>query len=174
MTISTRKLTPRLPGLMAGALAAVLACSPGAMAAEALRIENAWARAAPGVPNGAAFVTMVNAGPTADRLIGAATDAAQTAELHTHLHEGGIMRMRKVDAIPIPANGTVTLAPGGDHVMLFDLKRQLKEGQTFTLKLTFANAGTIPVEVPVLGAGATGPAAMGVSGHQGMHGGMHQ
>ncbi|KAF0221208.1 MAG: hypothetical protein FD176_3226 [Rhodospirillaceae bacterium] len=117
-------------------------------------VEKPWARATAGqAANGAAYLTLV--GPeNGDRLVSAASPVAEVVELHTHIEEDGIMRMRAVEAIPVPAGGTVELKPGGLHIMLIGLKAPLKEGRRFPLTLTFERAGPIRMEIPVLAAGA--------------------
>lgn len=143
----------------------------------ALSIEGAFARATPGAAkNGGAFLTIVNTGAQADTLTAASAPVAPVAELHTHIKEGDVMKMRPVEAIEVPAGGTVTLQPGGLHVMLMGLTEPLKEGQSFPLKLTFAKAGAVEVAVDVKGVGAMGP--MGGMDHsqmpmQQMHDQMH-
>lgn len=123
-----------------------------------LEIREAWARASTGrTETAAAFLTIRNKSEDTDRLIAARSDHAQAVELHTHIHEDGVMRMRQVDAIALPANSTIEMAPGGDHVMLFNLKTPLEKGQTFPLTLTFDKAGNVKVEVEVLSVGASGP-----------------
>lgn len=99
--------------------------------------------------NSAAYMTLVNNGNTADRLISATTDVAQVVELHTVEMEGNVMKMRPVEQIDIPANGQVELRPGGLHVMLIDLKQSLKEGDTVNLTLILEHAGEIAVQAPV-------------------------
>lgn len=70
---------------------------------------------------------------------------------------GGVMKMRQVDGIDVPAGQMVTLKPGGYHIMLTGLTQPLKEGQTFPLTLTFAKAGSQDVVVTVQQVGAMGP-----------------
>lgn len=114
-----------------------------------LAIAHPWAKASAGMAaNGAAFLKISNSGQ-ADRLISAQTPAADRAELHTHSMEGGVMKMRQVEAIDVPASGAVALEPGGLHVMLFGLKAPLKEKDRMPLTLTFEKAGSITVEVQV-------------------------
>lgn len=117
-------------------------------------VEKPWARATAGqAANGAAYLTL--AGPeNGDRLLSATSPVAELVELHTHSEEDGIMRMRAVEAIAVPAGGKVELKPGGLHIMLIGLNAPLKEGRRFPLTLTFERAGPIRMEVPVLAAGA--------------------
>src|SRR5262249_42607670 len=104
-------------------------------------VTNAWARATPGkAENGAAYLTLQS--PTADRLVSVSTPVAKKAELHTMSMSGGIMQMRPLDGIDVPAGQPVTLKPGGEHVMLLGLGHPLQEGQSFPLTLTFEKGGT--------------------------------
>lgn len=119
-------------------------------------VEKPWARATAGqAANGAAYLTLVGR-EVGDRLTSAASPVAETVELHTHLEEDGIMRMRPIESIAIPAGGKVELKPGGLHIMLIGLKAPLKEGRHFPLILIFERAGRIEAEIPVVAAGARG------------------
>ena len=116
-----------------------------------LQIDHPWARAtAPQQANGAAYLTIANQGSGADRIVGAESTAAATVELHTHdVDSAGVMRMREVEAIELPAGETTALRPGGLHVMLIGLAAPLVEGETFPLTLVFEAAGAVEVEVQV-------------------------
>lgn len=156
--------------LVLAATAALLAWSPAAFAdhqeakAGGIAVSQPWARAtAPGAPAGAAYLTVTNSGSQPDRLVAASTPVATMAELHTHIHDNGVMRMRPVDAIDVPAGGTVALKPGGLHVMLMGLTRPLAQGSTFDVTLTFEKAGKVTVPVAVQSAGAAAP--MGHTAH---------
>ena len=121
-----------------------------------IEIEHPWTRAtAEAAPNGAAFVELKNEGKDADRLLSAASPVAATVELHTHVHENGVMMMRKVDAIDLAPDAKVKMAPGGLHIMLLGLKEPLKQGSTIPLTLTFEKAGAATLQVPVQGPGDT-------------------
>ena len=139
------------------ALMAVLASSAFAHEFELgkLKIGHPWARATVAA-NGGAFLSVENTGTTPDKLLRASTDVAGTVELHTHIKEGDIMRMRQVQAIDIPVNQKVTLAPGGFHIMLMGLKKKLVEGERFPLTLEFEKAGKITVEIAIDKPGASG------------------
>lgn len=153
----------------------ILAAAPAFAAPNTVTIENAWTRATPGHSDiGAVFLTMTS--PAADRLIAAATPAAGRAELHIHTIEGGVMKMRQVDGIDLPAGEKVTLAPHGYHVMLFGLKAALTAGDRFPLTLRFAHAAAQTVSLAVIGlhvkaravaAPSTGP-GMGQMDHMDM------
>jgi copper(I)-binding protein len=141
---------------VAGALALSMAllASGAVSAADArlgdLSIDHPWARESIGrAANGAAYMTIENHAARADRLVSAATPAAERAELHTHIARGTVMEMRQVEAIDVPANGSTSLAPGGLHVMLFGLRAPLKPGDTFPLTLTFEMAGPVTFDVAV-------------------------
>ncbi|MBF0355115.1 MAG: copper chaperone PCu(A)C [Alphaproteobacteria bacterium] len=122
-----------------------------------LKIVHPWARAtAPSAPAGGAFLTIVNGGAS-DKLLSASADVSNVVELHTHITEGNVVRMRKVENIDLAGGSETKLAPGGLHVMLIGLKAPLKEGATFPLTLTFERSGSITVEVNVQGLGAATP-----------------
>ena len=131
-------------------------------------IENAWARASAGrAANGATYMTLRNTGASEDRLVAVSAEVARRAELHTHLMENNVMKMRPVKNVPVPAGGSVTLQPGGHHVMLMGLEKRLVKGESFPLTLTFAKAGAVTVSVPVGGVGDRGPAGAGMGGGKG-------
>lgn len=130
-----------------------------------LEISGAWARATPpGARTGAAYLSLVNRGSAPDRLVAANSPAAEKTELHAHINEGGVMRMKAVDTISVAPGERLSLRPGGLHVMLIDLKAPLREGSRLSLTLRFAGAGDVTVEVPVLRNAPSGPAA-GHTGH---------
>ena len=135
--------------LLATALSALLIATP--VLAD-ITVSDAYVRSStPASKSGAVFMVLSNGGDTEDRLIGASTDAADRAELHTHLQDGnGVMRMVEVkDGIAIPAGGTHALARGGDHVMLMGLSPPLVQGEEITMTLTFEAAGKVEITVPV-------------------------
>jgi periplasmic copper chaperone A len=96
----------------------------------------------------AAYMVLRSSG-AADSLLAVTTDVAEVVELHTVERDGAIMRMRPVPQIDVPAGGSTTLEPGGLHVMLIGLRRDLQAGETIRLTLNFANAGEVIVEAPV-------------------------
>ncbi len=129
--------------------AALLAAGP-AFAGE-ITVTGAYASSA-NPRSGAAFMQIANAG-AADRLIEAKGDVARRIELHTHVIEDGVARMREVEGgVEIPAGGMVMLERGGLHVMLMGVATPLKEGDVFPLTLVFEQAGEITVDVAVGGA----------------------
>lgn len=120
-----------------------------AYAHNGVHINDAYARTT--ATSGAIFFTIENHQDDEDRLISAATDAAEMVGLHTHIADAdGVMKMREVaDGFSIPAYGDHVLARGGDHVMLMGLTRALKDGDMIRLTLTFERAGVVEVDVPV-------------------------
>ena len=120
-----------------------------------LAVVEPWARATIGQgKTGAAYLTIVNRGTAADRLIAVTTPAARMAQLHTHIMEGGVMKMRPVEALEIESQETTEFKPGGLHIMLMGLDRPLKKGESFPMTLTFEKAGKVAVAVTVAGATA--------------------
>ena len=100
-----------------------------------VQIKDAWARAtAPGQVNGSVGVVITSKKDA--RLIAVKTTVAESAEIHTMTMDNGVMQMRQLDYLELPANQPVTLGPGGNHLMLLGLKRPLKEGSTLPLTLT--------------------------------------
>jgi len=148
------KLLPTLAALCA------LALTSPALAAD-IAVSSPWARAsAPNAPNGACYLEIANTGKEPDRLVSASSPVAAKVELHTHLMDNGVMKMRPVDAFEVAPGEPQVLRPGGNHIMLMGLKETLKAGARFPVTLTFAKAGAVTVEVPVQDAGAMAPAGM--------------
>ena len=144
------------------ALAAAAVAATAIAAEDAVRIEQAWARATPGgATTGAAYLTIESR--EADRLVAVETPVAGRAELHSHAMESGVMKMRPVDGVAVGPGQPATLKPGGDHIMLVGLTEPLRAGQSFPLTLYFAKAGTMQVTVAVEAAG-TGPTPAAGSG----------
>jgi copper(I)-binding protein len=131
------------------------------VAAGALRLSAPWTRA---MRTGAGFMTIRNTGSTPDRLVAARSPAAGVMELHTHIRDGDVMRMRAVPAIELPAGQEVRLAPGGLHLMLIGLTQSLEPGGRVPVTLVFERAGEVTIQLVVEAAGARGPA----------HGGGHR
>lgn len=154
--------------IAAAVLAAAVAFAPSAYADAAkpssIKVEAPWARPTPGrAKNGAAFMTLVNTGETADSLVSATSDVSDRTEVHAHIMDGGVMRMRKVDGVEIAPGSPTVLKPGGLHVMFLGLKKPLKMGETVAVTLTFEKAGKVDVRIPV-GNAPTG-ATQGGQGH---------
>ena len=112
---------------------------------------------------GAAYISVMTNGAD-DRLVGAKSPVAKRVEIHTHIKDGDVMRMRQVeDPLPISVGTPIEMGPGGIHVMLMGLNKPLEDGAPIPVTLVFENAGDITFEVPVIKRGAHG----GHSGHSG-------
>lgn len=154
-----------MSGALAGAAMAHEVTSAG------VTVAHPWARATPGgVKNGVAFMEIRTAAGVEDKLVAAASPVAERVEIHTHINEDGVMKMRKVDSVAVKAGSKVTLRPGADHVMLMGLKAPLKEGDLFKMTVTFEKAGPMELEAIVEAVGAKGPHGMDASADEG-HGG---
>lgn len=118
---------------------------------DAIMVSQAWARPSlAGAKNGAAYFTLTNHAGTSDTLTGASTPVAEKAELHRdEMMKNGVMTMRPAGPLALASGATVTLAPGGLHLMLMGLKRPLKPGDRFPITLTFAHRPPITAEATV-------------------------
>jgi copper(I)-binding protein len=126
--------------------------------ADGVVAKDAWARARmEGMRAGGAYVSITNTDSTSHALIGAESPVADVVELHSHRNDNGVMRMEQVEEMPVPPGDTVTLKPGGLHIMLIGLRQTLTEGTSFPLTLMFRNAPPVSVTVNVLGVAAMGP-----------------
>lgn len=96
------------------------------------------------------FMSIKNAGTETDRLLSAACGAAMMTQVHETTMDGGVMKMREVATIEIPAGQIVELKHGGYHIMLMDLKQDVKAGETTVCALKFENAGEVTVELQVM------------------------
>ena len=123
-------------------------------------ITQAWARATPGGAKiGGGYLTIENKGSAPDRLIGGSAEIAGKVEVHEMAMKNGVMTMRPLDnGLTIEPGKTVKLAPGGYHLMMFDLKGPLKQGDKLPLTLDFEKAGKVKLTLDVEGVGAKGPA----------------
>lgn len=147
------------------AAAAALVAFP-AFAHDGVAVSDPYARTNGGMgASGAVFLLIENHSETDDRLIGVASEVAEMVQMHTHKEDAnGVMQMMEVpEGFPVPASDVHELARGGDHIMLMGLKQDLKDGDTFSLTLTFEHAGDVVIEVPVDNARKDG--AMGGMNH---------
>jgi copper(I)-binding protein len=135
-----------LPILAALALAS---CSP---AKPDIAVSDAWSRPTTSAAQPAVvYLTLANAGSGGDRLTKVAADIAGRASLHNSSMDGGVMRMRPVDGVKVPAGATVKLSPSGTHIMLEQLKRPLADGTEFGVTLEFDHSPARKVTVKVAG-----------------------
>jgi periplasmic copper chaperone A len=142
--------------------AGVIAAPAGAAEIKAgdLVITQAWSRATPnGAKIGSGYFTVENKGTTADRLIGVSADIAGKVEVHEMATKDGVMTMRPLDkGLTIDPGKTIKLAPGGSHLMMFDLKAPLKQGDVLPVTLEFEKAGKVKISLDVQSIGAQSPA----------------
>jgi copper(I)-binding protein len=131
-----------------------------------LVITQAWSRATPGgAKTGGGYLTIENKGSAPDRLIGGSADISDKIQVHEMAMNNGVMTMRPLDqGLSIEPGKTVKLAPGGYHLMMFDLKGPLKQGDKVPVTLEFEKAGKVKLTLDVQGMGAQGPAAAGNAG----------
>ncbi|MEX0307923.1 MAG: copper chaperone PCu(A)C [Ruegeria sp.] len=129
-----------------------LSLASGVLAADAIVVDDAYARSSgKSAKAGAAFMMIENHSDTDDRLIGATSDVAGRVELHTHkIDENGVAKMMQVEeGFSIPAGETHMLKRGGDHVMFMGLKAPFEQGATVPVTLIFEQAGEVVIEIPV-------------------------
>ncbi len=134
-------------------LAAGLLFSSGLLAAAAdqVAVHQPYVRLAPpNAPASGAFMVIRNNGSSDLKVVKADNPVSRLTELHTHLNEGGVMKMRQVPAIEIKAGGEAVLQPGGLHIMLIDLKTPLKEGDNVPITLTFDDGSSKQIDAKVM------------------------
>lgn len=147
MNVSARYRTPRL--LAAIAALGLLAFGPARAGEAAGYAISLWAPPTPPGTTMAAIYGEIDGGGATDRLLAVQTSAATTAGMHRSEMDGGVMRMRPVDAYDIAADTPLRLEPGASHVMLMGLGAPLVAGEHFSVTLTFEQAGAIEAEVTV-------------------------
>lgn len=131
-------------------IALCLLCLPAAPG-HALEIGEGRVRGLPpGQTTTAAFFVLHHDGAADWVLTGAETPVAERVEIHRHLHREGMMSMRQVDRVVVPAGGRFEFAPGGHHLMLIGLKRALRDGETVTLTLHGGDGESVSAELPVV------------------------
>lgn len=143
------------------ACAALLAANLGiATASAAVTVEDAWVRAtAPGQKVGAAYMKLRSTEDAS--LVGVKTSVTPRAEVHEMSMQGGVMKMRQIPALALPAAKTVELAPGGHHLMLMNLAQPLKAGERVPLTLVIENAKRERQEIAVQAEVRSAPVATG-------------
>ena len=133
-----------------------LAITTAAHAAPSVAVSDGWARATlPHQDEAAAYLTLRSTG--GDTLTGIDSPQAGMVMLHQSTQRNGVSGMEDMDSLALPPGKAVTLAPGGMHLMLMDVKRSLQAGDTLHLSLHFSKAGDVIVALPVLPVSATGP-----------------
>jgi len=138
-----------------------------AQAGHGIAVTQAWARATPpGASVGGAYFTIVNDGD-ADVLLRVESPVSRKAEVHLMQMKDGMMSMRPMPTVAIPAHGRVVFSPEGLHVMLVDLHQPLRQGEHVPLTLVFRKAGPVQVQAITGGLGDEGPAV--AADHGGHH-----
>lgn len=133
-----------------GLLAALFILISGNSYAGSISVSEPYARAVPsGHPNSAAFMVLKNTSNQDRALVSAQSDVSKVVELHTHIKEGGMMRMRRINKIDIKAGNETVLKPGGLHVMFIGLKQPLQPGDKIELQLEFDDKSSVTLQVPV-------------------------
>lgn len=120
-------------------ITAVSLCLMACLAQAAVTVTDAWVRATnPGQAVGAAYITLKSQQPVT--LVYIETDRAGSVEIHSMTMHNGVMKMRSMEELPVPAGQVVKLAPGGLHLMLFELSSPLKAGEKVKFRLCFKDA----------------------------------
>lgn len=141
--------------LIVGAVAAGVSAGAGACttrsAAPVPRVEvrQSWARIADSGATSGAYMEIDNNDTVSITLVGVTSVNAAAAEVHETMQQDGMVHMMPRIALPIPAGDVVTMAPGGLHVMLIDLRRALVVGDSVRLRLRFSDRTDVTVTVPV-------------------------
>jgi len=122
---------------------------PACGAEKGIEIHGAWMRPAGQGENGAVYFVIHNHSSQADELIGITSDVGAAAEMHESKMIGDIMQMTRVESVPLGAFAEIEFAPGGLHIMLVDLKRDVRAGDQIDITLDFKNHEDIRIKVPV-------------------------
>ena len=165
-----------LASLLILSSAVIIPASAETMKASPIAVENAWLRATPkGAPVIGGYATIKNEGATPDRIVGAEIPMAAKAEVHTMSMKNGVMHMQRLDeGLPLAAGASVTLSPGGYHLMFLKPSEQVKEGQTIKGTILFEKAGAVPVTFAVGGMAAkSAPGGAATTDMPGMNMGKH-
>lgn len=143
-------MRPPLTRRLALVAVATILVSCTSSTSASMTVADAWARPAASGAETAAYLIITNPSTAEDALLSVSSPDASMAGLHrTSTDASGMTGMAPVPEIAVPAGGTVTLAPGGFHVMLMGLGRDLTVGGTLDLKLVFRNAGPMTVQAAV-------------------------
>lgn len=138
--------------LLCGALVALTACQP-----KQLYVDKGYIRLGAVASRPAAAYFTVHGGPTDETLINVSSEAAIRTEMHESMQKGSMSSMKAIDHVAVPAGGKLVFAPGGKHVMLFDVNPSITPGRTTPLILTFADGLRIEYDATVIAAGDTAP-----------------
>jgi copper(I)-binding protein len=129
----------------------MLALLSAAVQASSLQVSDPFIRELPpGQTVSAAYFTLTNSGKAPVALVAATSDVAERVEIHLHRVNGGTMRMEQLHRVEVAAGGQLQFRPGGLHLMLIDLKRPLRAGDTVSVTLIDEKGGTYPLRLPVV------------------------
>jgi copper(I)-binding protein len=164
-TLATKTISHGLAVTLALAVAplAVTTAQAADYDVGSIHIGQPWARATPkGASTAAAYMTITNNGKTPDKVSCVSSDASAECQIHSMTMDNGVMVMRPVEGgLEIKPGETVTLKPGGFHMMLLNLKHPLEAGNDMKATLKFDTAGSVDVDYPIAAIGAAAPAAPG-------------
>ena len=137
--------------VLAAALVAICAFTPPVLADDApIVASDAWARPTlKGTRTGAVYLMLSNHGAASDSLVGVSTPVAERAEVHEDVTENGVLSMKPVPALALPAGAKTAIEPGHYHVMLIGMKKALSGGDSFPITITFTKAPPLEVTVSV-------------------------
>ena len=140
---------PERAGFLVVALMALAA--PALAAGSGIEVEGPWLRYLPANRPAAGYFTLRNTSPRAVDLVGASSPACGSLMLHESSNTGGMAQMKAVDAVPVPAGGSVSFAPGGYHLMCLQLSAKVKPGQAVPVTLRFRDGTAMTTSFPVRG-----------------------
>lgn len=118
---------------------------------EGITVHNAWIRPTAQGDNGAVYFVLRNDSTEADELVGASSNVAEAVEIHESSMAAGtdVMQMNQIFSVPLSRASEVVFEPGGYHVMLVNVSRELPVGETVEVTLHFKNHEDVPVNVSV-------------------------
>lgn len=138
----------------AAVAALVLTASLAVAQTPAVTVHDAWVREPMGGRNmTGAFAVVENPSATAKAIVAASSDISDKVELHEMKNENGMMKMSPVKKVDVPANGKLELKPGSFHVMLFDVKKKISDGEKISLTFTFDDGSKVTTQAQVRKAG---------------------
>jgi copper(I)-binding protein len=149
----------RLARLLAIFVMASAVSSTAVHGSQIISIKQAWSRATPkGSPVAAGYLTIENQSSSPDRLVEVRSTFARKVELHATTVENGVTSMKPVDGgLVLPANGSVTLQPGGNHLMFVGINAPFAEGDQVAVELLFEKAGKVTASLDVAALGSLKP-----------------
>ncbi len=156
------KIHPALVALLLTVLTAQCGVAASSEAGDPqITVSEPFARPAAAGGNGAVYLTLANEGGSPDVLLSIESQIAEAVELHeSKIDENDVMRMSLLTNLEVPAGETVNLEPGGKHIMLINLKQELKPGEKISLTLNFKKSGSLSIEAEIREGGTGAEDAM--------------